>query len=152
MSWNGIEINDEKKSNIAYGLVVPRYDGSQIDDLAWDVQFFFGYLSDLFGNVHLRAPRDHGQVGALGEYFGFGQRYGVVSNGHILHRLTVQYFRLQKYHRIRIAYAREQQTFRLYGTARRDHFNARTMRKKCLHTLRMIQRSMTHSAARRANR
>lgn len=93
--------------------------------------------------MHLGAPGHHGDVVAFVEHFGFRQRQGVVLYGHVLDRLPIQDLRLEEYHRIRVAYARQQQALGLYGRTRYDHLNARTVGEKGLDTLRVIQGAVT---------
>lgn len=137
---------------IANGLEIPGNDGPQVNDLTRDVHLFLNNLSDLFGNVHLSAPGNNGQIAALLQHLGLRQRYRVVLDGHVLDRLTIENLRLEEYHRIRIANARQEQAFGLHGRARNDHFQTGTVREISLDALRMIQSTVAYSAGRSADR
>lgn len=135
-------------THITNSLEIPRNNSPQIDDLTRDVHLLLDDLSNLFGDMHLSAPSDHSDIGALDEYFGLGQWQRIVFDWHIFDGLTIQDLGLEEDHRIGVANACQEQAFGLNGRAWHDHFDARTMGKVGLNALRVIQCAVTDSARR----
>lgn len=101
----------------------------------------------LFNDMHLRSPRNDGDIFSGAQNVGLADFTFKVIVGNFLDRRSVQGFRLQHDARIGIVNACQQQTLRLIGASRHDHIQTGNMGKEGLGTLRVVQRTVTDGTA-----
>mmetsp|Transcript_70287 Transcript_70287/g.186938 ORF Transcript_70287/g.186938 Transcript_70287/m.186938 type:complete len:300 (-) Transcript_70287:78-977(-) len=135
---------------IAHRLHVPRHDRGEVDAFA-RVALRRGALRRLEHHVHLRAPRDERDVGALGEHVGLAEGQHEVARRHLLHGGSVQDLRLEEDARVAVADAREEQALGGDRVARVHHLEAGRVRKIGLRRLRVVVAAVADGARRRAD-
>ena len=86
----------------------------------------------------MSAPSEQGDISALAEHFGFGERNGVVFDWHVLDGLSVEDLGLEEDARIGITDTGQEKSLGLDGTARDDDLDTGRVGKEGLNALGVI--------------
>ena len=147
--------NDESTSfldTLNDGFSVPRKEGAEIDEFAFNAELLARHLASLVEDMDLSAPANDGDVLTFTNDTSLSERHLIVADGDLFNSLTIQPLGLEENDRIGVANARQQKSLGIERCRRNNDLQTRRMAEVGLGRLRVIMTSMTNSSIRRTDR